>query len=137
MRGCKVDAIVGLAAILGLAVVVVWFVLYRWSGGRGSGEVAAGTVAEGTQVWGDFLVRTYRGHQQREAIASYVKDAETLARRGYAPVGQSWGDGQWDGGTFLIALILSLFGVGLILLAYMAIFRPGGSLCVTYRFRAA
>ena len=88
-------------------------------------------------MWGDFLVRTYRGHQQREAIASYVKDAETLARRGYAPVGQSWGDGQWDGGTFLIALILSLFGVGLILLAYMAIFRPGGSLCVTYRFRAA
>ena len=37
----------------------------------------------------------------------------------------------------LIALILSLFGVGLIVLAYMAIFRPGGSLCVTYRLRAA
>ena len=131
------DAIVGLAAVLGIAVVVIWFVLYRWSGGRGSGEGAAWRATNGTEVWGNFLVRTYRGRQQSQAIASYVKDAETLAQRGYAPVGQSWGDGQWDGGAFLIALILCLFGVGLILLAYMAIFRPGGSLCVTYRLRAA
>ena len=126
------DAIIGLAAVLGLAVVVTWFVLYRWSGGKGSGEVAA--VAE---EWGDFLVRTYRGRQQSEAIASYVRDAELLAQRGYAPVGQSWGDGQWDGGYFLIALILSLFGIGLILLAYMAIIRPDGTLCITYQVRAA
>lgn len=126
------DAIVGLAAVLGLAVVVIWFVFYRWDGGRGSGEVAAGT-----EEWGDFLVRTYRGHQQGEAIASYAKDAETLAQRGYAPAGQSWGDGQWDGGYFLLALVLSLFGIGLILLAYMAIIRPDGTLCVTYRLRAA
>ena len=126
------DAIIGLAVVLGLAVVVIWFVLYRWNGGKGSGEVAAVT-----EEWGDFLVRTYRGHQQSEAIASYVNDAETLAQRGYAPVGQSWGDGQWDGGFFLIALILSLFGIGLILLAYMAIIRPDGNLCVTYRLRAA
>jgi hypothetical protein len=132
-----VDVVVGLAAVLGLAVVVIWFVLYRWSGGRGSGEVAAGTVAAGTAEWGDFTVRTYRGHQQSEAIASYVRDAETLAQRGYAPVGQSWGDGQWDGGYFILALILSLFGIGLILLAYMAIIRPDGTLCVTYRLRAA
>ena len=131
------DVIVGLAVVGGLAVVVIWFVLYRWSGGRGSGAVVAGAEAEGAEAWGDFLVRTYRGHQQSEAIASYVRDAETLAQRGYAPVGQSWGDGQWDGGYFLIALILSLFGIGLILLAYMAIIRPDGTLCVTYRLRAA
>jgi len=31
-----------------------------------------------------------------------VRDAETLAQRGYVPVGQSWGDGRWDGGYFLI-----------------------------------
>jgi hypothetical protein len=128
----SVDAIVGLAAVLGLAVVVIWFVLYRWNGGRGSGE-----VAEGAEEWGDFLVRTYRGHQQGDAIASYVRDAETLAQRGYAPAGQSWGDGQWDGAYFLLALVLSLFGIGLILLAYMAIIRPDGTLCVTYRLRAA
>lgn len=126
------DVVVGLAAVLGLAVVVGWFVLYRWDGGRESGEVAAGA-----EEWGDFLVRTYRGHRQSEAIASYVKDAETLAQRGYAPASQSWGDGQWDGGSFLIALILSLFGIGLIMLAYMAIIRPDGTLCVTYRRRAA
>jgi hypothetical protein len=128
----SVDAIVGLAAVLGLAVVVIWVVLYRWDGGRGSGEVAVGT-----EEWGGFLVRTYRAHQQSEAIASYARDAETLAQRGYEPAGQSWGDGQWDGGFFLIALVLSLFGIGLILLAYMAITRPDGTLCVTYRLRAA
>ena len=131
------DSIIALAAVLGVAVVVIWFVLYRWSGGRGSGAVVAGADAAGAEAWGDFLVRTYRGHQQSEAIASYVRDAETLAQRGYAPAGQSWGDGQWDGGYFLIALILSLFGIGLILLAYMAIIRPDGTLCVTYRLRAA
>jgi hypothetical protein len=126
------DAIIGLAAVAGLAVVVTWFVLYRWSGGKGSGDVAAVT-----EEWGDFLVRTYRGRQQSEAIASYVNDAETLAQRGYEPAGQSWGDGQWDGGFFLIALVLSLFGIGLILLVYMAIIRPDGTFCVTYRLRAA
>ena len=36
------DVIVGLAVVGGLAVVVIWFVLYRWSGGRGSGAVVAG-----------------------------------------------------------------------------------------------
>jgi hypothetical protein len=127
-----VDAIVGLAAVLGLAVVVIWFVFNRWDGGRGLGDVSTGT-----DEWGDFLVRTYRAHQQSEAIASYVKDAETLAQRGYAPSGQSWGDGQWDGVYFALALVLSLFGVGLIVLAYMAIIRPDGTLCVTYRLTAA
>ncbi len=111
---------------------MVWFVFYRWDGGRGSGEVAAGV-----EEWGDFLVRTYRGHEQSEAIASYVKDAGTLAQRGYVPAGQSWGDGQWDGGYFLLALVLCLFGIGLILLAYMAIIRPDGTLCVTYQRTAA
>ena len=125
------DAIIGLAAVLGLVVIVVWFVFYRWDGARGSGEVASGNEAVG-----DFLVRTYRGHQQSQAIASYVMDAETLAQRGYAPTGQSWGEEQWDGGYFLLALVLCLFGIGLILLAYMAIIRPDGTLCVTYRLRA-
>jgi hypothetical protein len=96
-----------------------------------------GNRSRGTEEWGDLTVRTYRGHQQSEAIASYVRDAETLAQRGYAPVGQSWGDGQWDGGYFILALILSLFGIGLIVLAYMAIIRPDGTLCVTYRLRSA
>ena len=89
----------------------------------------------GTGEWGDFLVRTYPGRQQSEAIATFVKDADTLAQRGYAPVSQSWGDGQWDGAYFVLALVLSLFGIGLILLAYMAIIRPSGTLCVMYRLR--
>jgi hypothetical protein len=126
------DVIVGMAAVLGVALIVVWFVLYRGSSDRES----SAQVAPGIDEWGDFLVRTYRGHEQSAAIASYVKDAETLAERGYAPAGQSWGDGQWDGIYFLIALLLSLVGIGLILLAYIAIIRPDGTLCVTYRLSA-
>jgi len=126
-----VDAAVGLVVVLVLVAAVGWFVLYRWDGGKGSGE-----VAPGTEEWGEFLVRMYGGRAQREAIASYVQDAEALAQRGYAPVGQGWGDGQWDGAYFLLALVLSPSGIGLILLAYMAIIRPDGTLCITYRLRA-
>jgi hypothetical protein len=126
-----VDVIVGMAALAGVAVIVILFLLYRGSSDRESRELAAGI-----DEWGDYLVRTYRGHEQTAAIASYVKDAETLAERGYSPAGQSWGDGQWDAVYFLIALILCLVGIGLILLAYMAIIRPDGTLCVTYRLNA-
>lgn len=125
------EVTIGLALVLGAAVVVAWFVLYRW-GGLGKGEAAAPGASED---WGDFVVRTYEAHTQRDAVALYVADAAALAGRGYVPVGQSWGDGQWDAGFFLFALLLSLFGIGLIVLAYMAIVRPDGTLCVTYELR--
>ncbi|MHB8960733.1 MAG: hypothetical protein ACYDAN_14050 [Candidatus Limnocylindrales bacterium] len=126
------DAILGLAVVLALVAIVSWFALYRWDGGRGSGDVLAQA-----DEWGDFLVRTYRGRQQSDAITGFVEDAEILAGRGYVPVGQSWGEGQWDAAYFLLALILCLFGIGLILLAYMAVIRPPGTLCVTYRSTVA
>lgn len=125
------DVAIGLALVLGAAAVVVWLVLYRW-GGLGSRALAPAGPSE---EWGDFVVRTYGGHTQHDAIARYVADAGALAGRGYVPVGQSWGDGQWDAALFLFALLLSLFGIGLIVLAYMAIIRPDGTLCVTYERR--
>lgn len=124
--------VLGLVAVLALAVVVIWLALYRWDGGRGSGEVVP-TEARG---WDDFIVRLYAGGEQRDALAGYARDAEVLVGQGYLPVGQSWGDGQWSPILFVLALVLSLFGIGLILLAYMAIMRPGGTLCVTYRRQA-
>ena len=101
---------------------MIWFVLHRWNGGRGSGEVAAGVGACGRLPRSDIPE-----HQQSEAIANDVKDAETLAHRATLPraeVGRR-AVGWW---LFLIALVLSLFGIGLILLAYMAIVRPDGTL---------
>jgi hypothetical protein len=128
---CAVEVAIGLALVVGAAAVVGWFVLDRW-GGLGSRQPARGEPAEDA---GGFVVRTYEAHTQRDAISIYVEDADVLAARGYVPVGQSWGDGQWDGGLFLLALLLSLFGIGLIVLAYMAIIRPDGTLCVTYERR--
>ena len=125
------EVAVGLALVLGAVVVVVWLVLYRW-GGLGKSEAAPTGAGDD---WGDFVVRSYEAHTQRDAISTYVEDAGALAGRGYVPVGQSWGDGQWDAGFFLFALLLSLFGIGLIVLAYMAIVRPDGTLCVTYELR--
>ena len=125
------EVAIGLALVFGAAVVVAWFVLYRW-GGLGKSEAAP---AEAGEDWGDYVVRTYEAHTQRDAVARYVADAGALAGQGYVPVGQSWGDGQWDAGLFLFALLLSLFGIGLIVLAYMAIVRPDGTLCVTYERR--
>ncbi len=122
----------GLLAVLAAAAVVFFVVLYVWPGVRDTG-VARGDPKE----WGPFLVRTYRGREQQDVVARYATDAEELAARGYEPVGQSWGDGQWDGALFLLALILCLFAIGLILLAYMAIIRPAGTLLVTYRLVSA
>ncbi len=125
------DVFLGLLAVLAAAAVVFIVVLYVWPGVRDTGP-ARGSPEE----WGPFVVRTYTGREQQDVVARYVSDAETLATRGYEPVGQSWGDGQWDAALFVLALILSLFGIGLILLAYMAIIRPSGSLVVTYRLVA-
>jgi hypothetical protein len=122
------ETILPLAGVLVIAALVFFVVLYVWPGLRGTDE-ERGEVGEP----GRFVVRTYRGRQQGDVVATYVADAEALGASGYEPIGQSWGDGQWDGASFLFALILCLFGIGLLLLAYMAIIRPNGTLVVTYR----
>lgn len=126
------EALIGLIVVMAIAAIVVYVVLDVWPGLRGRGP-APGEV----EVSGTFVIRSYGGAAQRDVVADYVRDAEALAARGYEPVGQSWGDGQWDGLAFLVALILCLFGIGLILLAYMAIVRPEGTLLVTFRLRDA
>jgi hypothetical protein len=122
-------------AVLIAAIAVFFVVLYVWSGARSAPPAPASTPLLDP---GGSFVRTYRGRDQEDAAAAYVADARTLMGQGYEPVAQSWGDGQWDAFTFVIGLVLTLFlGIGLILLAYMAIVRPSGTLLVTYRPRGA
>ena len=122
------DVYLALLAVLVGAMVIFFVVLYVWPGVRG--RDAEKTDRAG---YGPLLVRTYQGRSQRDVVVRYMRDAQDLAVRGYEPVSQSWGDGQWDVALFLLALILSLFGIGLVLLAYMAIIRPEGTLVVTFR----
>ncbi len=122
--------IVALVAVIGAALLLGWVVLYRWGGLRDEDR-----GPEATGRWDTFLLRAYRGHEQADAMAAYARDAEVLVTQGYEPVGQSWGEGRWELATFVLALILCLFWVGVLLLVYMAIFRPEGTLLVTYRLR--
>ncbi len=83
------------------------------------------------------IVRMYLGREQADVIPSYQADAAALASLGYLPVAQSWGDGQWSEGAVLIAVVLTIFAVGLLILAYMFVSRPEGTLTVTYERREA
>lgn len=61
-----------------------------------------------------------------------------MAAAGYVPVNQVWAPGQWSTGAFVIAvLLLFVFGLGILILAYMLIVKPAGTLTVTYEYRAA
>lgn len=81
------------------------------------------------------LIRTYRGHQQKDAIASFQRDAEQLAQSGYVPTSQSWAPGQWGCGAFLVALLLFLILIGILVFIYMLLVKPDGTLTVTYQYQ--
>lgn len=126
------ETLLPLAGVLAIAVLAFVVVLYVWPGARtaGQGPVEA---APGER----FILRTYRGHELRDAVGAYVVDAADLEAQGYESVSQTWGDGQWDSVLFVLAVVLSLFGIGLVVLAYMAVMRPAGTLLVTYRLASA
>ena len=78
------------------------------------------------------LVRTYRGSQQANTEAAFRSDAAELAKYGYAPTTQSWAQGQWGAGAFLVALLLCVVLIGFVAFIYMLIVKPDGTLTVTY-----
>jgi hypothetical protein len=78
------------------------------------------------------IVRTYRGAQQADTTAPFQRDAAELARYGYAPTTQSWAQGQWGCGAFLVALLLCIVILGILIFIYLLIVKPVGTLTVTY-----
>lgn len=90
-------------------------------GGWGQGQVAPAT-----------LVRTYQGKPDDAAQQAAV-DAAALAASGYVEVSRIYAPGSWGCGAFLIAIALILVvGLGLLILAYLVIVKPDGTLTVTY-----
>lgn len=83
----------------------------------------------------ETLVKTYVGKQQADATALFQRDANDLARIGYEPVTQSWAQGQWGCGAFLVALLLAIVLIGLLVFLYLLIVKPDGTLTVTYKWR--
>ena len=80
-----------------------------------------------------ILIRVYRGRQQSGALAKFDADAQQLAAAGYEPVSQSWAQGEWGCGAFLVALVLFVFVLGILIFIYMLLVKPEGTLTVTYR----
>jgi hypothetical protein len=81
------------------------------------------------------IVRTYTGGQQADANVKFQRDAAELAQRGYAPTTQSWAQGQWGCGAFLVAALLVFIFVGILVFLYLLIVKPDGTLTVTYQRR--
>ena len=61
---------------------------------------------------------------------------EEMIEKGYQPVVQSWADGSWGCGSFLVALLLCFVVIGLVVFVYMLIVKPAGTLTVTYRLKS-
>jgi hypothetical protein len=80
----------------------------------------------------DVIVRVYKGRQQRDAIGAFQKDAAKLAHQGYVPMSQSWAQGQWGCGAFLVAIVLFVVLIGILVFIYMLLVKPEGTLTVTY-----
>jgi hypothetical protein len=82
------------------------------------------------------VVREYIGKQQKDANSRFSEEAQQFAVIGYSVSSQSWAQGQWGCGAWLVALVCILFvGLGLLILAYMLIVKPAGTLTVTYTLK--
>lgn len=80
------------------------------------------------------IVRTYKGSQS-SAARKFEDDARRLATDGYHPITQSWAQGSWGCGAFIVALILCLLIIGILIFIYMLLVKPAGTLTVTYEYR--
>ena len=80
-----------------------------------------------------FII-SYRGGQ-KDATDTFGAEARAFADMGYVPVSQSWAPGQWSFSAFVVVVLLALFVVGILILIYMLIVKPGGTLTVAYELR--
>jgi len=84
-----------------------------------------------------ILIEAYKGKQD-EATARFKAHSIEMAAEGYLPTWQSWAPGEWAREAYVVAVLLVfLFGMGILFLAYLFIVEPEGTLIVTYERRAA
>ena len=88
-------------------------------------------------IQGQIVVRSYKAKSQAEAAGVFQADAARMAASGYYPISQSWAQGSWGCGAFLIALLLCIVLVGILVFIYLLVVKPDGTLIVTYQQRVA
>jgi len=96
--------------------------------------VISGTWPE--QGGSPVFIRGYGGRKYEELIEAYHRDAVLLLAQGYEPAGQHYVEGQWGIAWGLVALLLTVFLIGLIIWVPILTTRPTGTLTVTYVHRA-
>lgn len=82
-----------------------------------------------------IIVRTYRAKSQEAAASAFQADAAALAGKGYYPISQSWAQGSYGCGAFVVALLLAIVLIGLLIFVYMLLVKPDGTLTVTYQYK--
>jgi hypothetical protein len=83
------------------------------------------------------IIREYKGKQQKDANGAFAAEAARFAAVGYVVTSQSWAQGQWGCGAWLLGAILILaIGFGLLILLYLLVVKPAGTLTVTYTLQS-
>ena len=80
------------------------------------------------------VVKNYKG-SEIGATKLYERDAMFMSKKGYYPTSQSWAQGSYGCGSFIIALILCFLIIGILIFIYMLLSKPDGTLSVTYKLK--
>jgi len=99
------------------------------------GRMTSGTTDADSVVRSAVVIRAYRAKSADAAGYVFQRDAAALAERGYYPTSQSWSQGSWGCGAFLVALLLAVFLIGILIFIYLIVVKPDGTLTVTYQRR--
>lgn len=97
---------------------------------RDAGQQALLLAASGSHV----VVRRYIGKQE-QAFVDFQVDAAQMSRAGWFPTAQQYIPGAWGAGAFVIAVLLFLLVFGILVLIYLLLVKPAGTLVVTYQYR--
>lgn len=80
------------------------------------------------------VVKIYKGNQKNSFLA-FREDEDAMAIKGYYPISQGYQSGEWGTGAFILAFLACIILIGILIFFYLLIFKPDGSLTVTYEFR--
>ena len=117
-----------LLILLGIVALIVAALLAGWRGRRSAIPAPVPDELLGE----DVILRTYGAARPSDAIVWYQRDLYHLVEHGYLPSTQSWIPGQWSGWAFLATILLMPIYVGFIILVYLLIVRPHGTMVATY-----
>ena len=128
LSGLNPSLILLVLVVVAVVAAIAWLASSRRLDEEGSQKVLQDVVDDRPPVF----LRTYGGHRLADTNSQFQSEAGWLSDFGYQPISHTWAPGEWDFSAFLAAALLSLFGIGLVVFAYMWTVRPDGTLSVLY-----